>query len=134
MKPQAGGGVEIQIDVMHRVEAPQQRRVMVHAVPEIQRVVEQQETEHDAHGARHRQQPQQSKPAALSQPLHRRHDRKLARRRRRAGEQADRQVPADALRPRLRLPPQRPPPLGDEQGAKRRAEDHPTEPAFHAKP
>src|SRR6516165_437392 len=45
MKSDTGRRIEIEIDVMNGVEAPEERRAMVDPVPEIERVVEQQEAE-----------------------------------------------------------------------------------------
>ena len=116
MKPQAGGGVEIEIDVVHRVEAPQQRRV------------------DDSCGARDRacsraagirarrasargigsSRSSPSRPRSASACTGATIGNSLAAVVAPASS-ADRQVPPDALRPRLLRPPQRPPPLGDEQ-------------------
>src|SRR5437763_17042709 len=64
MKSQSGGRVEGEIDVMDGVEAPQLRHVMVQPMPEVQRVVEQQESERHANDARKRQPPQETDAAA----------------------------------------------------------------------
>ena len=65
MKPHTGRRIEIEIDVMHRVEAPEEWRVMIQPVPEVQRVVEEQESKGDPQRARHRNLPQQSQPSPL---------------------------------------------------------------------
>jgi hypothetical protein len=125
MKPQACRRIQIAIDVMDRVEAPQEWRGVVQPMPEIQRVVEQQEAENDPQRLRQWQLAQQPHPAALSQMLGGRYQRHLARRRGRAGQHAERHIASEALDARLSLPPQRPPTLGDEQCPKRHAKRDP---------
>ena len=48
MKTDAGAAVEIEIDVMDRVKPPQHRCAVIQPMPDVQRVIEEQESEHDA--------------------------------------------------------------------------------------
>src|SRR5919198_1671369 len=60
MKTNSRGAVEIEIEMMHSVEAPQERHAMVQAVPDVERVVKQQEPEDEAERARQRKPTQES--------------------------------------------------------------------------
>jgi hypothetical protein len=65
VKAQRRRGVEIEIDVMRKMEPPELRRAMHQDVPEVERVVHQHHRKRHFELARHRQLFEQPPPAAL---------------------------------------------------------------------
>src|SRR5438105_1610643 len=98
---------------------------MIQPVPQVQRVIEEQESDDDTQRARERYPSQQPDPPALGETLDWRDNRYLARRRRRRCQQSDGEVPPDALESRLFRSAQRPQTFDDEKRADGDAEREP---------
>src|SRR5262245_53049188 len=130
MESQARRRVQIAIQMMDRMKAPEERRAMVEPVPEVERVVEQQEPEDDSQRLREAEPAKQSEPPPFGQRLNRRHDRQFGRRRRAGSEQADRHVANDAFGSGFALRPQRAQPFHHGERAGRDTEGDPP-PARH---
>src|SRR5262249_40168493 len=90
---------------------------MVQSVPEIQRVVEQQEPDDGRERLREMQPANEPEPPPCRETLDRRHDLRLGRRSRQRAERADRKVSRPTSRRGIGLPRKGPPPFNEEQHA-----------------
>src|SRR6267143_4286861 len=97
----AGAAIQVEIDVVNGVKTPERRGPVIQPVPDVERVVEEQESEDDSERARKGQHAQEPDLTARREPLHRSDKRHLARGCRGGGKQADRQIAADTRRRRI---------------------------------
>ncbi|GAC1347983.1 MAG: hypothetical protein NVSMB23_28160 [Myxococcales bacterium] len=123
VEPQGGGRVEVLVQVMGRVEPPEERNAVVREVPGPEAVIEQDDPHADAQPARQAEPTQETEPLAVGLRQGAEDDGPIGERKRGASQRGDRQVDPQAAPLRSGGDPEGPQPLGDEQPSQRRRTD-----------